>query len=80
MLSRQISVNDAIIKILDDLNDASNGVWNLKLTSSNQVKYCLKIVDVNLIPERDNDSEDLILISLVNHLVSDAQIKYSTPE
>ena len=74
------SVNDAIIKILDDLNDASNGVWNLKLTSSNQANTGLKIVDVNLIPERDNDSEDLIFnITGKSSLVSDAQIKYSTP-
>ena len=37
----------------------------------------LKIVDVNLIPERDNDSEDLIFNINNKSSVSDAQIKYS---
>ncbi len=74
------SVNDAIIKILDDLNYASNGVWNLKLTSSNSANTGLRVVDVHLVPERDDESKDLIFnITGRTSIVSEAQLKYSTP-
>ena len=71
------SVNDALINLFDDLNVASNNVWNLKLTFGNEARTSIKVVDANLLPE--SNRRLVFDVTSDKSLVSACDLSYKTP-
>ena len=72
------SVNDALVNLFDDLNTASNNVWNLKLTFSNEGRTGIRVIDANMLPE-SGESRLVFDVTGQKSLVSACDLKYKTP-
>ena len=71
------TVNDALMYLYDQLNEASAGVWNLRITS-NDSSTSVSVQDVNLLPIQRNRL--IFDVTGPKSIVSGVDLKYTTPK
>ena len=71
------TVNDALMYLYDQLNEASAGIWNLRITS-NDSSTSVTAQDVNLLPIQQNRL--IFDVTGPKSIVSGVDLKYTTPK